>query len=167
MKAFFVILFVLISVVGVYLLWPSPQFPNPPAGVYVSSEPADTESIYRRAYYSNLSREEIINYYKGQFLPIKYFPQVRINHPPEEAYSMIRDQTRSSWLEQLVHPWRESLYVNGFYPTKPTEQIYINGTHYVNKITVHYFPSSPAARITVLMLALLSGYFLYNEYRHV
>lgn len=153
--------------VTVYLILPSPEFPEPPEGTLQSNEPADTESIYRRSYYSNLSRSEVMEYYQQRFkvgpsgIPIF---QLRLNYPPESAQTLIRDQTRSSWLEELVHPGRESLYINGFYPTKPTEQINIKGVHYANKITVRLIPSHPVTRLTVLLISgwLIVG--LYKEY---
>lgn len=153
-----------------YLLFPGPGFPPPPPSAVVSTEPADTESIYRQAYYSNLSRSEIIDYYKNVFRFSPFFslplPQLRINHPPEEAYTLIRDQTRSSWLEELTHPWRESVYINGFYPTKPTEQITVSGIPYQNKITLHYLPSYPITRITVLLLTSICCYIFYRSLYH-
>lgn len=163
----------LLTVLGIcaYLLLPSPAFPNPPADARQSNEPADTESIYRRAYYTNYSREEIMKYYRSQFStsPFSHLPLpiVRLNYPPEEGYSLIRDQTQTSWLEELVHPWRESLYINGFYPTKPTEQINIGGVHYVNKITIRYVPSHPVTRLTALAFALLCIITLKKEYAHI
>jgi hypothetical protein len=148
-----------------YLLLPSPSFPPPPAGALRSTEPGDVESIYRRAYFTNYSRSEILAYYSKTFsIPFLQFLE---NYPPEDAFSLIRDQTQSSWLQEIVHPWRESLYVNGFYPTKPTQQINRNGVHYVNKITVRYIPSSPATRLTVLALAMVAGYWLYKEYAKI
>src|SRR3989344_3398540 len=149
----------LISAVS-YLIYPVPGFPSPPPGSLVSTEPADTESIYRKAFYTNLSREEVVSYYKTQWSQ----PFIRINHPPEEAQTLIRDQARSSWLEELVHPLKDSVYINGFYPTKPTEQININKVHYLAKITVHYFPSHSITRLTVLLMASLSLYLLLKEY---
>lgn len=144
-----------------YLLIPSPGFPPPPPGSLQSQEPADTESPYRRAYYTNLSRSQLMQHYESAF----DFPfQLRLNHPPEEAYSAVRDQTRSSWLEQLVNPGREKLYVNGFFPTLPTEQINISGVHYLNKITVRHIPSSAPARLTVLGLSVVWGYLFLREY---
>jgi len=147
-----------------YLLLPSPKFPDPPERSLRSIEPGDLETPFRRAYYTNYSRSEIINYYSQKF----FLPgQILFNHPPEDAFNLIRDQTKSSWMQEFVHPWRESLYVNGFYPTKPTEQIYLNGVHYLNKITLHYFPSFPAARLTVLLLVVISVYFLKREYEKI
>lgn len=143
-----------------YLLIPTPGFPPPPPGSLVSEEPADTESVYRKAYFTNLSRAEIIDYYKGKWRR----PFIRLIIPPEDSQSVIRDQTRSSWLEEFVHPGKDSLYVNGFYPTKPTEQINIDGIHYQAKITARYIPSHPATRLTALALATLAIYFLAKEY---
>ncbi len=156
---------ILLSAAIFYLVLPSPAFPPPPPGSFQSDEPADTESPYRRAYYTNLTRPEIMAYYDRSFrsiIPIQY----RLNLPPEDAYSVIRDQTRSSFLEEIIHPWRESLYVNAFVPVKPTEQININKVHYLNKVTVHYIPSHPATRLTVLLLAGISLYWLVKEYTH-
>lgn len=149
----------------VYLSLPSPKFPLPPPDSLISTEPADTESIYRRAYYTNYSRSEIMAYYKGQFdtTPLQF----RLNYPPEEAYDHIRDQTRSSWLEELVHPGRESLFINGFYPTKPTEQINIDGIHYLNKISIHMYPSQWYSRLTSLFLFFICAYWLKKEYEKI
>ena len=159
-----VIVFLLVLLTVYYLLLPSPRFPQPPPDSLRSNEPGDLETTYRRAYYTNYSRSEILKYYADQFrLP----GQIFLNYPPEDAFSLIRDQTKSSWLQELVHPWRESLYINGFYPTKPTEQIYIDGIHYLNKITLHYFPSPQVTRLTVLLLTGISIYFLLREYEKI
>jgi hypothetical protein len=148
--------------VTAYLLVPAPPFPDPPPNSLRSNEPGDMESIYRRAYYTDYSRSEILSYYSRAFKisGIQYL----LNYPPEDAYTLIRDQTRSSWLQEVVHPLRESIYINGFYPTKPTEQIYIGGIHYLNKITVHYIPSNPVTRLTVWLLISICCYWLYKEY---
>lgn len=162
-------IFVLI-LLAIYLILPVPQFPSDPPGTLLSTEPADTESIYRRAYYSNQSRSEVIGYYRQTFAPSYVFlpfSQIRLNHPPEFAYELIRDQTRSSWLEELVHPLKDSIYINGYYPTKPTDQININGVHYIAKITVRYIPSHYLARLTGLLLAAVCTAWLIREYSHV
>lgn len=149
-----------------YLVLPPPAFPPLPPGSLQSAEPADTETILRQAYYTNLSREEIMQFYDKQFkgsVPIQY----RLDLPHEEAYSLIRDQTMSSYLEQIVHPWRESLYINVFVPTKPTEQINIQNVHYLNKITVRYLPSHPIPRLTVLLMSSIMLIWIAKEYAHV
>ncbi|OGC91954.1 hypothetical protein A3D85_02465 [Candidatus Amesbacteria bacterium RIFCSPHIGHO2_02_FULL_47_9] len=155
-----IVAFLLCIFAALYLVWPTPGFPPPPPDSFISNEPADTESIYRTAFYSNLSRAEVINYYKSQW----HWPFIRLNHPPEFSFEFIRDQTRSSWLEELIHPWKDSLYINGFYPTTPQEQFNFNGHHYISKITLHYFPSSPITRLTILALTTISIYWLAREY---
>lgn len=147
-------------IVGVlYLVMPTTAIPNPPEGSYISQEPADTESIFRKSYFTDLSRDQIMAYYKNEF---SY--ALRLNHPPEEAFSLIRDQTPSSWLEELHRPWKNTLYINGYYPIKATDQIYRNGTHYQAKITVHFLPASLASAITTFTCAMLAFYLLVKEY---
>lgn len=159
-----ILIILLVSATG-YLVIPSPAFPTPPPGSLRSDEPGDMESVYRRAYFTNLSRTELLDYYSKQFSG--GLPQFLLNYPPEDAFSLIRDQTKSSWLQEIVHVGRESLYINGFFPTKPTEQININGVHYINKITVRYVPSHPVSRLTVLGLSAICIYLLAKEYAKV
>ncbi len=145
-----------------YLLLPDSKFPSPPPNTYKSTEPADTESTLRQAFYTNMSRQELMDYYyaaTGNW-------GIQQVLPPENAFSVIRDQTRSSYLEEIIHPLRESLYINAYVPTKPSEQINIDGIHYLNKVTVHYVPSSPITRLTVLLGAILVGYWLIKAWRH-
>lgn len=144
----------------VYLLWPSPAFPPPPPGSIQSHDPGDTESVYRKAYYSNLTRSEVEDFYFQQFGGWGY----RQILPPEEAQTLVRDQTRSSYLEEMVHPWRESLYVNAFVPTLPKDEINIGEVKYLNKVTVRYIPSHPISRLTVLLMTIIVAYLLTKEY---
>ncbi len=158
------ILIVLILSAAIYLILPSPKFPAVPPGGLRSMEPADTESVYRQGYFTNLTRAQIMDFYTREFYVLGQF---RLNHPPEEAYSLVRDQTQSSFLEELVHAGREALYINGYVPTKPGEQINRNGVHYVNKITVRYVPSSTVTRLAVLGMAIVSCYLIYKFQYHV
>lgn len=151
---------VIVVLIAIYLIYPVPGFPPHPPGSFYSTEPADTENIFRKAYYTNLSRAEITNFYKSQWK----WPFIRLDHPREFAYELIRDQTQSQWLEELVHPGKDSVFINGYYPTRPNEQFNYNGTHYTGKITVRYVPSHPATRLTVLILTSICIYLLYREY---
>ena len=146
-----------------YLLSPVPGMPPPPAGGPGSSSPADTESIYRTSYYTHLTRADITGFYQSLWRQ----PLVNLIIPPEDAPVVIRDQARSSWIEELIHPLKDSLYINGFYPVKPTEQINLAGQHWEGKITIHYIPSHPVTRLTVLLLVAVSGYLLIKDYAQV
>ena len=147
-----------------YLISPSPSFPPPPPDSLQSADPGDTETIYRRAYYTNLTRQEIMEYYDKNFPDLV---QYRLRLPPENSQTLIRDQTKSSFLEQIVHPWKSSLYINAFVPTKPTEQININKVHYLNKVTLRFISSHSISRLTVLLLTTIGFYWLTREYAHV
>ncbi len=147
-------------IMAIYLALPSPNFPQLPPGSIQSIEPGDTESIYRRAYYTNLTREEIMAYYFQQFGGWG----LQIILPPEEAQTVIRDQTKSSYLEEIIHPGREVLYVNAFVPQLPKDQININKVHYLNKVAVRMVPSHVIGRLTMLLLVTGASLLLFKEY---
>lgn len=99
-------------------------------------------------------------HYKAQFTTL---PTLSLNYPPEEAQTIIRDQTRSSYLEELVHPFRESVYVSGFIPKVRKDAIVIEGREYYQKITVRYVPSSLPVRLLygLLISVVIYSYFIW------
>ena len=148
----------------VYVFPNSQSFPNPPSDSVQSKEPADTENPLRRAYFTNLNRQEVINHYKKEFNSFSFiFYTPRLNYPPEESATIIRDQTRSTYLEEIVHPLRESLYINGFEPKSEKDTIIIEGKRWNQKIIVRYVPSSFSTRLVVTFLFGVSFYLVLNE----
>lgn len=167
MKKYLAIAFLLFTVLLlIYVLPKSPEFPKPPEGAVQSYEPADVESPLRRAYYTNLTREEVINHYKKKFNQNFTIYTPRLNYPPEDAPVLIRDQTKSTFLEEIVHPLRESLYINGFEPKTEEYAQYYKGIRYNQKIIVRYVPSSILIRLIVLFTSMTLGYFLTLEYKN-
>lgn len=163
-RALVLILF-LISVVLLFYVFPSsPEFPKPPPDSVQSREPADSETPYRRAYFTNLNRDEVINHYKKEFNYGFNVYTPRLNYPPEESATIIRDQTRSTYLEEIVHPLRESIYINGFEPKSEKDTIIIDNTKWNQKITVRYVQSSVWVRIVVLLGSIITSYYLVIEY---
>lgn len=161
------VLFTLAGLVFVaYLIIPEPKFPDPPAGSLQSGEPADIESPHRRAYFTNLTRREVLRHYESQFRNLSGFsvPTYRLNYPPEDARFLIRDLTRSTFLEEIVHPFRESVFVNGFEPKDPKDAIEIKGQPWRQKIIVKYVPSSTAVRLVIAAFTLISIWVLSGEY---
>lgn len=156
----------LLLVFLVYLLLPTPDFPIQPPDSVQSLEDADTETPLRRAYFTNFSREEVLAHYQRQFASSAFLgiPQItyRLNYPPEDAYALIRDQTRSTFLEEIVRPFRESLFVNGFKPSQAKDDIWYKGVHYEQKITVGYAPSSSLVRVPIVFLAFV-GFFAVTK----
>lgn len=151
-----------------YLLLPSPKFPDPPSDALQSDEPADTETPLRRAYFTNLTREEVIKHYRNQFMKSSFagipMPALRLNYPPEEAQTKIRDQTRSTFLEEIVHPFRESFYINGFEPKNEKDTIIIKKRPWRQKIIVRYIPSSAIVRVSLMLVAFLASSLLVKEW---
>ena len=161
-------IFLLLSLLFLfYLFLPSPDFPEPLPGSLTSKEPGDTETPLRRAYFTDLSREEVLTFYQNEFTYSPFFglplPTYRLNYPPEEAQSLVRDQTRSTFLEEIVHPLRESIYVNGFEPKTDNEAIRVEGRRWRQKVTLKYIPSSYIVRLTFGLAALALIYILGKE----
>lgn len=167
----------------VYLLWPGPSaiqdIPALPDSVK-STEPGDTiQNPNVAAYFSNLRRSEVTDYYHQKFaylnilgLPI---PPLKLNRPPEEAYTYIRDQQASTYLEEYVYPFRDSLYVNGFEPFdlsgKPYQRgatdISIDGVFYDTKTTIRYYGSPLVWRIIVYLGIWIGFYFMYQTVKEI
>ncbi|OGM24892.1 hypothetical protein A3D00_05035 [Candidatus Woesebacteria bacterium RIFCSPHIGHO2_02_FULL_38_9] len=162
-----VILAIGFSIFLVYLLLPNSTFPVPPPGSLQSGEKADTETPLRRAYFTNYAREEVLRYYKSELSRSRFLgiplPTYRLNYPPEDAFSLIRDQTRSTFLEEIVNPLKESLFVNGFEPKDPKDAIFIENKFWRQKITVKFVPSNMFIRIIINILGLMSLAFLLNS----
>lgn len=170
MKNILKAIYILISAVFLlYLLLPGPSFPAPPPDALRSQEPGDTETPLRRAYFTNYTREEVMEHYMAEFdsLPAIGFnvPTYRLNYPPEEAQMIIRDQTRSTFLEEVVHPFRESVYINGFEPKSEKDTILIDDRVWLQKITVRHVPSSPIARVLVGIFTASLLYILFFEWK--
>lgn len=151
-----------------YLALPTPSFPIQLPDSVQSLEEADVESPLRRAYFTNFNREQVLDFYQKQMeKPILMgipLPTYRLNHPPEEAYTLVRDQTRSTFLEEIVHPFRESLFVNGFKPKVAKDEIHYKGVRYEQKITVRYIPSSAPVRMAIGFFAVVALIFSTREF---
>ena len=172
-KFFGFILKLFLVIVGIlfvtYLILPAPVFPNPPSDAVQSLEEADTESSLRRAYFTNYTREEVLKHYQNQFVKSNVFniPFVtyRLNYPPEESQILIRDQTRSTFLEEIIHPLRESIFVNGFEPKMAKDDIWYKGEHFKQKIIIKYIPGNLFIRLVVALFIVLSIFLLKKEWQ--
>lgn len=167
MKKLSIFIFFILSItLLVYVFIPNPKFPNSPSDFYQSDEPADVETPLRRGYYTDLTREEVINHYEKEFNK-GFFYTPKFNYPPEEAQIIIRDQTKSSFLEEIVHPFRESIYINGFEPKTDNYKMFVNDKYWRQKVIVRHVPSSIWIRLTVLSLTLAATFVLVREYIYV
>ncbi len=154
-----------------YISLPNFNFPKPPPDSLQSREPADLETPLRRGYFTNYTRAQVITWYENQFdhsnfLSIK-IPTLLLNYPPEDAQTIIRDQTSSTFLQELVHPFRESIYINGFEPPSYDNQpvFYVDGKTWRQKIIIKMMPTSIFIRIAVFVAEMVCVIILFREFR--
>jgi hypothetical protein len=159
-----------------YLLLPPPAEPPPLPESTKSNLPGDTVEIpHLYAYYTNLSRQEVLDFYQKHYSRSRLLgiplPSFRLNHPPEYTWVVIRDTVLSSYLEEIVHPFRESFYINGHEPAndpfvksdqrRPT--LIYEGKEYKAKITVLPVYSHPLLRIILFIGIIIVLIFLKRE----
>lgn len=175
LKIFFVLIFVLGTF---YLILPAPRnFPYLPNSVK-SIEPGDTVQIANvSAYYTDTPRAEVVDFYfryfsRSPFMGIP-LPSYKLNQPPERIREILRDTQQTTYVEEIVHPFRESVFVNGFewdndpftVPSGRVKNILIvDGTTYRFKVTLFYQESKLWPRLLIFYLTLLAVYFLFRAY---
>lgn len=172
-KIFFVLAFVLGTF---YLVLPSPKsFPYLPNSLK-SIEPGDTTQIANAsAYYTDLPRKEILDFYTHYFSrsPFLNLPLItyRLNHPPERIREILRETQQSTYVEEIIHPLRESVFISGFEwnndPFTPPERriknvLMIAEKTYRFKVTLFYQESKVWQRLLVFYLSV-TGFFLITK----
>lgn len=175
-KKLLFILFAIYCIVGVsYLALPNYNYPTPPPDSIKSTEPADLESPLRQGYFTNFSRAEVLAWYGKQFDHIIVFgfdlklPTPLLNYPPENAEIYIRDQTSSTFLQEYAHPFRESIFINGFKPetTNDIPAFSIDGQTRKQKIIVRMVPSNIWLREVIFALSAFILVILYNAFKNI
>lgn len=173
-----IVLIVLFLMGIIYLVLPGPQsvgdIPQLSESLK-SKEPGDTTQVPNiSAYFSNQRREDVTNFYHEKFSYLSFLgikiPAISLNHPPEEAYTYIRDQQASTYLEQYTYPLRDSLFVNGFEPfdingksyKRGATSIFIEGNYYDSKTNIRYYGSSVFMRVFIYIGIWLSFIFLWK-----
>ncbi len=158
----------------VYLTLPSPAYPDL-SNAMRSQEAGDTwQNPDQKGYYTNLTRPEVLGQLQSKF-QVKIFgwaiPSYRLNYRPEEAATIIRDQLDSYYLEEIVYPFRESLFVNGWEPTNSPRfvgqakmkipNISFEGTPYLSKVTLKPVRSNVFARVAIWTLIFPCTYLVF------
>ena len=179
MKIFFVIgLFITLILGTFYLVLPSPEeFPDLP-GAVKSTEPGDTVQIANvSAYYTDMPRKDVVDFYFNYFSrsPFLGIPLVtyKLNHPPERIREVLRETQQSTYVEEIIHPLRESVFINGFEwnndPfTSPKRRIknilIVEGKTYQFKVTLFYQESFLWQRLLIFYLSLAAIYLIFTAY---
>lgn len=182
MNKFFKILLAIFLLLGTfYLVLPAPKdFPPLPQGLK-SIEPGDTVQIANvSAYYTDTPREEVVDYYFKYFSrsPFLGIPLItyKLNQPPERIREVLRETQQSTYVEEIVHPFRESVFVSGFewnndpftLPGRRIKNILIvDGKTYQFKVTLFYQESKVWQRLLVFYLSVLFGYLLIKSYSRI
>jgi len=149
---------------SLYLFLPGPKLP--PADLpeaLKSDEPGDTYQLTQvSAYYTRKSREEVVSFYTdyfshSSFLNLPLFTY-RLNHPPEYAREVWIDTKRSYYLEEIIHPFSGSLFVNGFEWEKDVftppgaraqNVMIVGGETWPSKVSLRWFPSHFLPRLVI------------------
>lgn len=176
-------LFVAFSVLLlVYMLWPGPIKISDFVPLSFSSKSTlagdnIAQVSNAAAYFSNNYREFVIPFYSKNYQGLSHFPlpPLKLNHPPEYSWNVIKKHTDSTYLEELVYPLRDSLYVNGFEPFYSNGQpkfwgstkFDADGQSFFTKTTLRYYPSGTIVRILVWFGIVTSIYLLFRLGRKI
>lgn len=174
MKQLSIIVILFIYITGIIYL-----IPATPATPYLipstrSTEEGDTwQHPDQKGFYSNLTRKEAIAQMQSKFTFSIFgwkVPSFRLNYRPEEAFEMVRDQLQSSYLEEIVYPFRDSLFVNGWEPLNApvyanlqrddVPKLFFENIAYYGKVTLKPVNSSLWARLLIWTLIFPSAYFV-------
>ncbi len=173
MRKIFIIFSVLLLI---YMVWPGPSkisdFKPLPFSDKSTLE-GDTIQIPNvSAYFSDNYRKFVVDYYQNNYQQDSFFPfpPLRLNHPPEYSWNAIKKHTDSTYLEELVYPLRDSLYVNGFEPFYEDGTSKFWGSTKLNegkdlwytKTTLRFYSSKTLIRILVWLGITSSIYLLFK-----
>jgi len=173
MKTIVRIILGLIYIFGIYYLaLPSPVYPDLTSST-LSDEPGDTwQHLDQKAFFTDKTRSEVLTELQDSF-SLQFLPSFRLNYRPEETTQFVREQVESNYLEEIVHPLRESLFVNGWEPQNSprwqivpySERLRIEkyNQYYYAKITLRLVESSLWARVLVWSLIFPASYFVFKS----
>lgn len=166
-KKIFIIFSILLLI---YMLWPGPskisQF-KPLPNSAKSTLSGDTIQIPNvSAYFSNNFRDFVIPFYLQNYQQnsLFLFPPLRLNHPPEYSWEVIKKHTETTYLEELTYPLRDSLYVNGYEIFRPdgtpvfysVPKLEEAGQEWATKVTLRLYTSNIIVKILVWAGILIS-----------
>lgn len=146
-----------------YMIWPgsnkiSDFKPLPDSAKSTLS--GDTVQIPNvSAYFSNNFRNFVIPFYKANYQQSSHFPfpPLELTQPPEYSWVVIKNPTDTTYLQELVYPLRDSIYINGFETHRPDGSLIFWGAPELNeagkiwftKVTLRFYTSNIPVRILV------------------
>lgn len=166
----------------IYMIMPGPSeisdfnaLPNSFKSTLAGDNIAQVSNV--AAYFSDNYRKFVTSFYLKNYQEKTwfFFPPLRLNHPPEYSWNVIKKHTDGTYLEEFVYPMRDSVYVNGlelFY-TDSTPKFWgstkfgANGHDWYTKTTLRFYPSNILVRIIVWFGITSSVYFLFKLGRKI
>ncbi|OGE19717.1 hypothetical protein A3J19_05500 [Candidatus Daviesbacteria bacterium RIFCSPLOWO2_02_FULL_41_8] len=163
----------------IYMLWPGPgkiaDFAPLPSSVKSTLAGDNIEQVSNvAAYFSDNYRGFVVPYYSKIYQSLSHlpFPPMRLNHPPEYSWNVIKKHTDSTYMEELVYPLRDSLYVNGFEPFYEDGSLKFWGSTkftegsspdlWYTKATIRYYPAGTTVKFLVWGGIIFSIYWLFR-----
>lgn len=161
----------------IYMLWPGSTkiadfkpLPSSNKSTLAGDNIAQVSNV--TGYFSDNFREFVVPFYLKAYQDLSRFPfpPLRLNHPPEYSWTVIKKHTDSTYLEELVYPLRDSLYVNGFEPFYPdgapkfwgSTKFDADGQSFYTKTTLRFYPSKIITRILVWLGIITSIYLTFK-----
>lgn len=159
-----------------YLAFPLPQIPDLRDSIR-STEPGDTIQLKNvSAYYNNLKRKDVIDFYVANYQN-KHPLSFKLNHPPEKAKTIIKETIQTYYLEEIIIPFKQSLFINGFNWKKdvftkesdrPQNAMIVNNVEFTTKVTLKiYTPSSLILSYFIIVLIQIVFIFTLKTYKKV
>lgn len=161
----------------VYMIWPGPtkiaDFKPLPSSDKSTLAGDNIEQVPNVAgYFSDNFREFVVPFYSKVYQSLSRlpFPPLRLNRPPEYSWTVIKKHTDSTYIEELVYPLRDSLYVNGFEPFYKdgspkfwgSTKFDASGQSFYTKTTIRYYPSKTISKIIVWLGVIISISLLFK-----
>lgn len=180
MKKILLIIFLIFNALALwYLLTPVPALKNLNNAVKSDLSDDNFDPQHVSGYYANLSRTEVINFYKANFNGLF---RIQLNHPPEKSKDIFYYFTKSTYLEEFVFPFKQSLYINGYewendVFTKPENRIAnklkYKDKNYQTKITVKIYTTTLSKRlisffsteVAIIIISLIYGQLFFTKKR--
>ncbi|KKS94372.1 MAG: hypothetical protein UW68_C0002G0005 [Candidatus Collierbacteria bacterium GW2011_GWB1_44_6] len=179
MKTKYLPLLLVFLIGAVYLSLPTPTLPDLRDSARSDEEGDTWQNPDQKGFYSDLTRSEVLSDIQSKS-QIKFLgltlPTYRLNYPPEDAFTLVRDQTKSNYLEEIVYPMRNSTFVNGWEPEKAPQNanltpdeipdISLHGVAYQAKITLRPVNSPVWARLIIWTLIFPSAYLVSLAFKN-
>jgi len=173
------ILISLVYLLGlIYLLLPTGSLPDLHHSVRSDEEGDTWQNPDQKGFYTSLTRGEVIKDIDSQKTLSMFGYQIhgyRLNYPPEDVFTLVRDQLKSNYLEEIVFPMRESVFINGWEPKKSpanagrpekdVSNLFFHGELYPAKVTLRPVTSSVFSRLLIWTLCFPAAYLVFISFK--